>query len=267
MRDNSVVTSYTRFIAFGDSITEGLCDDRIDGQYIGWADRVAQVLATQSEDFTYFNAAVRGKRLEQVIADQIPLGMPYIEGANTLVSFHAGANNILRPGYDPSVILPMYQSAARALAATGAQLMLFTVQEVAEPRTRTQHLWNARFSGFNAMVRSTARELGALLLDGNAYEVFFDRRLIASDRLHLNDQGHRRVAAAVLANLGLPHDADWAEPMPPASRVRAASRVASTMVWIWQFLLPWMLRRLTGKSSGDGRVAKHTAPIALSNKR
>ena len=264
MRDNGHVSRFTRFIAFGDSITEGLCDDIVAGQYVGWADRVAYVLAHEQTGFEYFNLAVRGKRLEQVVADQIPLGIEFIEGSQTLVSFHAGANNILRPGYEPDVIFSMYQETVRRLAATGAQVMLFTVQEVADPQTRTQRLWNSRFGGFNNMVRKTANEVGALLLDGNTHEVFFDKRLIAPDRLHLNADGHRRVASAVLANLGMPHDSDWDVPIGPMSEPGLVARCGSTIRWITSFLIPWALRRMTGKSSGDGRVAKHTGPVVPS---
>lgn len=256
--------TFRSFIAFGDSITEGLSDVQVAGQYLGWADRVANVVAQTQGQLEYFNLAVRGKRLEQVVADQLPLGLPYISGSETLVSFHAGANNILRPGYDPKKLLPLYSDAARTIANTGAQLMLFTVQEIRDPITRTQKLWNQRFAPFNDNVRATAAATGALLLDGNSVEVFFDKRLISDDRLHLNAEGHRRVAAAVLQNLGLPFDQDWSDPLPLAPPESLKNKVLSTAHWTTSFLLPWALRRMTGKSSGDGRFAKHQKPVVIS---
>jgi len=63
---------YSRFIALGDSMTEGMTDELVDGKYRGWADRVADTLAKSNPDFTYMNLAVRGKLLKQVIDDQIP---------------------------------------------------------------------------------------------------------------------------------------------------------------------------------------------------
>ena len=251
---------FARFVAFGDSITEGLSDPNPDGGYRGWADRVAEALANAQGQLEYFNVAVRGKRLEQVIADQLPIGMPFVTGSDTLVSFHAGANNVLRPGYDPTWLFPMYRDAAKRIADTGAQLMLFTVQEVKHAETKTARLWNERFGSFNNNVREVAQDTNALLLDGNQFDVFFDKRLIAADRLHLNEEGHRRVAAAVLANLGMPHDADWQDSLgdlPPSS---IGSRISSNVSWTTSFLIPWAARRLTGKSSGDGRLAKHTEP-------
>lgn len=251
---------FDRFVAFGDSITEGLSDPNPVGGYRGWADRVAQALAHEQGQIEYFNVAVRGKRLEQVVADQLPIGMPFVTGPETLVSFHAGANNALRPGYDPSWLFPMYRETAMNIADTGAQLMLFTVQEVKNPQTKTARLWNERFGSFNNNVRAVANETKALLLDGNQHEVFFDKRLIAADRLHLNEEGHRRVAAAVLAILGLPHDEDWQEPLGQLPNESLANRMSSNIAWTTSFLIPWAARRLTGKSSGDGRIAKHAEP-------
>ena len=67
------MATYTRFIALGDSFTEGMQDEKINDQYRGWADRVAEALATQVPGFTYLNLAVRGKLVGQVIDDQIPV--------------------------------------------------------------------------------------------------------------------------------------------------------------------------------------------------
>ena len=87
---------FTRFIALGDSMTEGMSDEQINGQYRGWADRVADVLAEGNPDFTYMNLAIRGKLVGQVARDQVPVALKYVEGRSTLLSFHAGANEIGR---------------------------------------------------------------------------------------------------------------------------------------------------------------------------
>ena len=44
---------YSRFITLGDSFTEGVGDIQIDGQFMGWADRVAERLAKQQPDFLF----------------------------------------------------------------------------------------------------------------------------------------------------------------------------------------------------------------------
>ena len=115
---------FQRFIALGDSFTEGMTDEIVAGNFRGWADRVADVLTTQTTDFTYVNLAIRGKLVKQVAEAQVPQALPFIIGKETLVSFHAGANDVLRPNYRPENVFPIYNEAVRTLAATGATLML-----------------------------------------------------------------------------------------------------------------------------------------------
>ena len=111
---------YTRFIALGDSFTEGVGDIQVDGQFRGWADRVAERIALQQSDFSYLNLAIRGKLVAEVVDNQIGEAINWIQGPTTLVSFHAGANDVLRPGYNPEIVLPQYREAVRTLASTSA---------------------------------------------------------------------------------------------------------------------------------------------------
>ena len=95
------MANFTRFIALGDSMTEGMCDEIINEKYRGWADLVADTLAIDEPNFSYVNLAIRGKLLSQVIDEQIPAATKYVTGPDTLISFHAGANDVLRPTYIP----------------------------------------------------------------------------------------------------------------------------------------------------------------------
>ena len=79
---------YTRLIVCGDSYSEGMSDEIINGQYRGWADRIADVMTQEVDGFTYVNLAVRGKLLNQVIEDQLPHAISLVTGPETLLSFH-----------------------------------------------------------------------------------------------------------------------------------------------------------------------------------
>jgi lysophospholipase L1-like esterase len=98
---------YNRFIAIGDSFTEGMCDEKRYGQYRGWADRVADVMAEAQPGFQYANLSIRGKLLKQVIDEQLDAAIAQVVDKTTLVSFHAGANDVIRPKYNPNVVLPL----------------------------------------------------------------------------------------------------------------------------------------------------------------
>jgi lysophospholipase L1-like esterase len=253
---------YNRFVVCGDSYSEGMTDEMIDGLYRGWADRVADGLAKKSPTFTYANLAVRGKLLPQVIEDQVPVALTFVTGPETLISFHAGANDALRPGFDPVLAKERYQSTVRRLAASGATIMLFTVLEDTGNSGRGSKLWQERFGTFNRAVREVAAEVGAIIIDANQERFFSDKRFLAFDRLHLNAMGHIRCADAVLEKLGYDFDPGWRTPLPPAAPTSWFKERAIGVIWFFTFALPWIIRRLRGRSSGDGRVCKYPTPIS-----
>jgi lysophospholipase L1-like esterase len=252
---------YTRFIALGDSMTEGMSDEIIDGKYRGWADRVADVLAQGDPNFTYMNLAIRGKLLKQVVEDQIPIALKYIEGKQTLVSFHAGANDVLRPNYKPENSLPEYERGIKQLTDAGATVMVFTVVDKVEGKGKTATLWHQRFSAFNENVRMVAKKYPTILFEGKKAEFLNDRRFLAFDRLHMNSEGHKRLANAVLEGLGLPFDPNWKIPLSPQGKQSKFKKYLINLAWIAVFLIPWIWRRIRGKSSGDGRSAKYIEPV------
>ena len=251
---------YNRFIAIGDSFTEGMCDEKRYGQYRGWADRVADVMAQAQPGFQYANLSVRGKLLKQVIDEQLDAAIAQVVDKTTLVSFHAGANDVIRPKYNPNVVLPLDAEAARKLAASGATVMLFTVLERTGNTGRGSDVWAARFGEFNKIVREVGAEAGAIIIDANGETFFSDNRFLAFDRLHLNAEGHNRVAQALLEKLGYQFDSAWRIPLPPAPASSWLLRRISSTIWFFTFALPWIWRRLRGKSSGDGRSAKYPTP-------
>ena len=252
---------FTRFIALGDSLTEGLSDRNLNGTYRGWADRVADELAKLNSSFKYANLAVRGKLVEEVAREQIPKAIPQIT-PDSLVSFHAGANNILRPQLDLKFVFNEYRNSVEKLVATEARVIVFTVREISKPQTPIEFLWNKRFGPFNQNVFRVAQEYGATVMDANEHDVFGAPQMLAADRLHLSSEGHRRVAAAVLAKLGLPHETDWLEPFPTLRPAPIPIRIFANTLWGIGYVGPWLLRRVTGKSSGDGRNAKYPEVIS-----
>jgi len=248
--------------ALGDSFTEGLEDDLgPDGRHLGWADRVAAALAQRSGRVQYANLAIRGRLLDQVVDQQLPVA---IELRPDLVTFHAGPNDVLRPRVDITDVLRRYERAVARLRAAGLTVLLFTVIERAGGTGRTADRLAARFANFNAGVRATAARHHCLLVDLGAEPAMADRRLYHEDRLHLSPAGHARVAAAVLEALGETDESLlggragwWREPVPVGARPRRTADLAADVRWIRRHFAPWVLRRLRGASSGDLVAAKH----------
>jgi lysophospholipase L1-like esterase len=68
-----VAESFQRYVAIGDSFTEGVGDPdptRPNGLR-GWADRVAEVLAAGDPGFGYANLAIRGRKLAGILDGQL----------------------------------------------------------------------------------------------------------------------------------------------------------------------------------------------------
>jgi hypothetical protein len=95
-----------------------------------------------------------------------------------------------------------------------------------------------------------------LVVDADAFEVTVDRRLWSADRIHATPLGHAHMAAAAAHALGLPVGEDWGQPLPPLAALPWWRAAAAEAGWAGSFLGPWAMRRLRGRSSGDGRVAK-----------
>src|SRR2546423_2809204 len=90
---------WQRYVAIGDSFTEGLDDvDPATGYFRGWADIVAARLAAEVPDFTYANLAIRGRLFAPIVAEQLPVAQ---ELRPDLVSFAAGGDDALRRGVQP----------------------------------------------------------------------------------------------------------------------------------------------------------------------
>ncbi len=83
-----------------------------------------------------------------------------------------------------------------------------------------------------------------------------------SDRMHLSSAGHTLMATRVLDALGVEHQLA-APPLAPIPVLSRREKATENARWTREFLLPWVHRRLTGRSSGDGLDPKRPvlAPI------
>ena len=243
-------------------MTEGMCDEMVNGKYRGWADRVADTISKENPNFSYVNLAIRGKLLHQVIDDQIPVAAKYVTGPETLVSFHAGANDVLRPNYQADIAFAKCEKGISDLAKTGATIIVFTVVDRVEGNGKTAQIWHERFSAFNVNVREVAHKFGAVIIESDDAKWLADLRFLAKDRLHLNADGHWRLSQAVLEKLGKEFDAAWKIPLATANKKSTLRKKSEDLIWIIAFVIPWIWRRLRGRSSGDGRTAKYELPIS-----
>ncbi|MFB6982900.1 SGNH/GDSL hydrolase family protein [Streptomyces scopuliridis] len=265
-RGNGVLGSYA---AIGDSFTEGVGDPGPDGMYVGWADRLAVLLADQLPvagatadtthgDFRYANLAVRGRLLDQIVDEQIPRAK---ELAPDLVTFCAGGNDIIRPGTDPDDVAVRFERAVADLSGAVGTVMVTTGFDTrGVPVLR--HL-RGKIATYTAHVRAIADRYDCPVLDLWSLKSVQDRRAWDGDRLHLSPEGHTRVALRAAQVLGLDVPADPDQPWPPQPPRGTLEVRRDDIHWAREYLVPWIGRRLRGESSGDHVEAKRPDLLPL----
>lgn len=239
--------TFHRFVALGDSFTEGVGDPdpRRPNGVRGWADRAADVLASQTDDFGYANLAIRGRKLRAVLDEQIE---PALALEPDLVTIYAGANDIMRPSVDIDGLVADYDVALGRLADTGTRLVVFTAFDPGGfPVFGTMR---GRFAVYNELVREIAERHSATLVDFWRMRDYRAAGMWADDRMHMSNAGHQRMAVAVLDALDVEHDLVPVD-LPPAPRLTKKELRAANVDWVRTHAAPWVKRRLTGKSSGD----------------
>lgn len=245
---------YERYVAIGDSTTEGLDDPDGKGSYRGWANRFAELVAAQQrETLLYANLAVRGLRTRQILDAQLERALVMKPDLATVVS---GTNDVLRSKFDVDLFGRDVEHMQRALISQGATVLTFTLPDLSAIMP-TARLVAARVLRMNQMTRDVSASTGAIVVDLAAHEVASDARCWSVDRLHANAVGHARIGASLAHAIALPgSDASWSQSLPPAPPKSAAQSVRDNWEWTRTYFWPWVLRRVRGQSSGDGVVCK-----------
>src|SRR5690625_284858 len=228
--------SEIRFVAIGDSFTEGVGDEIVDEagtvRARGWADFVAQGLATATgKPIQYANLAIRGRLLQPIIDEQLE---PALALRPTLVTFNGGGNDMLRPGTDIPWVVGRTRAAIQRILEAGARPVLLAGANPTRALpggTRIQAKGDALTKAADAI----AREFDITFVNNWNDDELANRQYWSRDRLHLDEIGHRRVARNVLAALGHEVPVEWiidADPVPSPRR-RDNVRFAA------EHVLPW----------------------------
>ena len=251
---------FQRYVALGDSSTEGLDDPDGRGGYRGWADRLAERVAAAQGGILYANLAVRGKRTRQVREEQLA---PALAMRPDLATLFAGTNDAVARRFHLDAVVADLAAMQQALVASGATVLTITLPDPSRVLPWARGI-APRIAALNQAVREISAAHGVRVADLAAWPDGSDPRLWSEDRLHANRAGHERIAAALAHALGLPGaDEEWSRPLPPAPPESRVRRLAADLAWARRFLLPWLWRHARGRSSGDRRGPKRPALAPL----
>lgn len=246
-------TGYSRYVAIGDSQTEGLWDGNDAIGCLGFADRLAAMIDALYPGLHYANLAIRGKLVADVLREQVP---PALAMQPDLITVCVGMNDVIQPGNSFGRALANLKHVYAALAGSGATVVTTTFPNVAQflPLGR---LVSGRLARINDAIRAAADQYDFRLVDLYDAPSMRDLDTWDIDRVHASTKGHILFAEAAAEALTLPgSNHDWAEASGSATRLSFKSRTYGQLRWTQQKFMPWVWRRLRGMSSADGRVPK-----------
>ncbi|WP_292905854.1 GDSL-type esterase/lipase family protein [Microbacterium sp.] len=243
---------WQRYVALGDSLTEGLCDPAPDGALRGWADRLALLLAARG-GLHYANLAIRSKRVADVCGSQLERALQL---QPDLVSILVGANDLVKHRADVPALARQVEDAIGQLRAGGADVLLVTPFL---PGRRAASIYTRRFSAFATALAGVAARTGAILIDTDLHPTLRERPNWGEDLVHLSSRGHRFLAYRAGEILAVPH----ADALGALDAALHEHEPIGAGLWWRRHALPWVWRRLHGRAAGDGRAAKHDGYVYL----
>ncbi|RNE56650.1 SGNH/GDSL hydrolase family protein [Cryobacterium tepidiphilum] len=246
---------FTRYVALGDSFTEGVGDDLPDGQVRGWADLVALGLATAAgAPVDYANFAIRGKLLGPIVNEQLE---PALALRPDLISICGGGNDLMRPKVELSYVIGLLERVVDRAREEGAHVLLLSGPNPSR-HLPLGGLLQRRGDQMAAAGRALFSRPDITLVNNWTDAELASSGYWSPDKLHLNARGHTRVASNVLTALGVPVPGEWRA--DAAGQAPANEQVQGGGQYYRTYVLPWIGRRLTGRSSGDGRPPKRPVP-------
>ncbi len=246
--------TFARYVAIGDSSTEGIDDPDGGGGYRGWSQRLAERIdAGQDQELCYANLAVRGLTTRQIRDRQLEAALAMKPDLATLF---CGTNDVTSLRFDAESVATDIAQMQRALVDAGATVLSFTLPDLA-PLMPIARLIAPRIAAMNQALADATKSSGAILIDFAAHPVATDQRLWSEDRIHANSAGHARIAEALAQALNLPDsNDDWRHAFPNALTPSLTQRCATEARWWTRHLIPWIGQGLRGKSASDGRTCK-----------
>ena len=243
-----------RYVALGDSFTEGLgdTDPTLPNHVRGWADRTAGALALAHPEqaWGYANLAIRGKKMQQILTEQVDAAVAL---QPTLITIYAGINDLLRPKVNIDALMASYGEGLAKLASTGARLLVFTGFDASTSKVFASI--RGRTAIYNELLREVVESNGAELVDYWRFREYNDWRLWGIDRMHMSTAGHINMANRVLQQLGETTSLPMAE-LPPLAVRTSSETFRENATWTREYVGPWVGRRLRGVSSGDSLQAR-----------
>jgi len=252
---------YRSYVALGDSLTEGLGDFDFEVSRFGcgWADRLAELLARVAyeagESFKYANLALRGSSLYDILTAQLE---DALQLRPDFVTIFAGSNDFMRAKKSHPEMRALLRGAIERLHESGAHVLLVNTVNPVHLKLFQPLAYKAK--AMTDLINSVAAEYEVPVLDLFSVNEFSKLEFWCDDMVHFSGHGHINVANRAARLIGLDQgfeETDF-ELMERPDRGPLA-----VMKWTLQHVIPYLVRRVRRRSSGDGLEPKHDSYVTL----
>ncbi|MEU5281325.1 SGNH/GDSL hydrolase family protein [Streptomyces asoensis] len=271
-----------RFVALGDSLTEGV-GDPVGGGWRGWAALLAPGLVQETGEETggkgegtrggtgggtcdgtaggtgegsgadaggrsragveFTNLAVSGAQTRDVLERQLPAALAL---RPDLASVVVGVNDTLRCTFDIHAVAARLDTVYAALAGQGALLLTACLPDpggtLGLPGPLARPLAR-RQRAVNAVVHALSERHGAVHLHASEGAWLAERALWSADRLHPGERGHRQLAVRFHALLAGAGLANGPAPSPEPDSPEPTT--SASLWWLATAGTGWVARRCT----------------------
>ncbi|MEC2625679.1 SGNH/GDSL hydrolase family protein [Bacillus cereus] len=189
---------WKRFVAIGDSFTEGRGDE-VEGIALkSWVDHLVQLC---EKDIEYANFAKRGLVTEEIRLQQLEKALTFNPD---LVSLIAGANDVLKGRWNHDAYKNDMEFMIDTLSKAGADIIIanlpdFTVR-LPFASEKKQEIKEQLLEA-NEVIHSLSREYKLHHVDFWNHHLVNDNTLWSKDLIHPNSKGYVKVAELIFSSL------------------------------------------------------------------
>ena len=252
---------YRSYVALGDSLTEGLGDFDFEVSRFGcgWADRLAELFARvayeSGENFDYANLALRGSSLYEILTAQLEDALKL---KPDLVTIFAGSNDFMRANKSHPEMRALLRGAIERLHDSGAHVLLINTVNPVHLKLFQPLSFKAR--AMTELINSVGAEYSVPVLDLFEMNEFSNLEFWCDDMVHFSGHGHIRIANRAAQILGIDQGFEETD---LDQMVRPDRRPLAVVKWTIQHVVPYLIRRVRRRSSGDGLEPKHDSYVTL----
>ncbi|MED0827113.1 SGNH/GDSL hydrolase family protein [Bacillus pacificus] len=193
---------WKRFVAIGDSFTEGIGDE-VEGIVLkSWVDHFVQLCV---HDIEYANFAKCGLVTKEIRSQQLEKVLTF---KPDLVSLIAGANDVLKGRWNHQAYKNDMEFMIDTLSKTDADIMIANLPDftVRLPlASEKKQALKEQLLEINEVIRSLSREYKLHYVDFWNHQLVNDNTLWSKDFIHPNSKGYVKVAELIHSSLPV-HD-------------------------------------------------------------